>query len=265
MSTFIQEILGLLQSQRKKTTLKPDIDYIEFGRLGESTLNTGTSYAPKMQAYTMRMDDFIVAMGDSDTKYDLNSSTSGSNVNINLVPSTGSTDVVILEAGTNITLTNTGTNQITIDATHPVPGGYFGGRLSNNITPTVIVLVNTFYPVNFEWANVLSNLWSVRTNGSGYDSGFQYTGTPTGIFNIICSFSLTGFPVGDLVTFALFKNSVIITGSEQEMESSSLYYSVGTVQSMISVETDDYIELWVTSNNSLSVILQTVSVSVTAV
>ena len=117
MSIFVQEVIGLLKLGKRKTTFRPTHDYIEFGRLSHSTLNTGSSYAPKMEPFTMRMDDFIIAMGDSDTTYDLNSSAVGSNVGINLVPSSGSTDVIILEAGTNITLTNTGTNQITIDAT----------------------------------------------------------------------------------------------------------------------------------------------------
>jgi len=178
----------------------------------------------------------------------------------------GGTFTAISSATTNATghVTATDVTTYTLPSSSN-SGGYFGGRLSNNVVSTTMPLVNNYYVVNFDWANIISSLWSDRTNTGGYDSGFQYTGATTTIFNIICNFSLTGFPVGNLVTFALYANGNIITGSEQEMESSSLYYSVGTVQAMISLQTDDYIELWVTSNNSLSVILQTVSVSVTAV
>ena len=120
MSIFVQEVLGLLQLGKRKSAFRPTQDYIEFSRLSQSSLNTGSSYVPKMEAFTMRMDDFIVAMADGDTTYDLYSSTIGANVGINLAASSGSTDLILLEEGTNITLTNTGTDRITIDAIVPV-------------------------------------------------------------------------------------------------------------------------------------------------
>ena len=255
MSTFIQEILGLLQSQRKKTTLKPDIDYIEFGRLGESTLNTGTSYAPKMQAYTMRMDDFIVAMGDSDTKYDLNSSTSGSNVNINLVPSTGSTDVVILEAGTNITLTNTGTNQITIDATHPVPRGYIGARANMTGQSTSLPIVTEWYALNYLFlSDVTASLWTIQLGTANFYNRIQYDGTPDQMFNIIVTFTINGWTVGDLAQFALYNNSVLIPYSEQRIEATSSFYTTGTLQAMQLMSTGDFIEVYAKAPTAATIV-----------
>jgi len=59
MSIFIQEVLGLLKLGKKATTLKPNYDYVEIGRLRSSSLNTGSSYAPKMEPFAIKMNDFI--------------------------------------------------------------------------------------------------------------------------------------------------------------------------------------------------------------
>lgn len=68
----------------------------------------------------------IDSSGGSGTTYDLTSAQATNDVNINLVPSSGVTDTVTLVAGTNITLTDNGTNQVTIDAAgggSGTPGG----------------------------------------------------------------------------------------------------------------------------------------------
>jgi len=62
------------------------------------------------------------------TTYDLTSAQATNDVNINLTPSDGGvTDVVTLVAGTNITLTDNGSNQVTIDAAGGGGGGTPGG------------------------------------------------------------------------------------------------------------------------------------------
>jgi len=55
------------------------------------------------------------------TTYDLNSSQSGTDVDVNLVGSDATTDTVKLVAGANITLTDNGLNNITIDAADAPP------------------------------------------------------------------------------------------------------------------------------------------------
>ena len=58
MSIFTQELLGLFKLGKRKTTYKPSQDYIEVGRLySSSTLNTGSSYAPRMEPYMMKISD----------------------------------------------------------------------------------------------------------------------------------------------------------------------------------------------------------------
>tara|TARA_R110000796_G_scaffold93998_1_gene198712 strand:- start:2016 stop:2921 length:906 start_codon:yes stop_codon:yes gene_type:complete len=58
MSIFTQELLGLFKLGKRKTTYKPSQDYIEVGRLyNSSTLNTGSSYAPRMEPYMIKLSD----------------------------------------------------------------------------------------------------------------------------------------------------------------------------------------------------------------
>lgn len=59
MSIFIQEVLNLLQRNKDKKTLNLQTDWFEFGRKGSSTLNTGTSYAPSMEPYVIKAQDFV--------------------------------------------------------------------------------------------------------------------------------------------------------------------------------------------------------------
>lgn len=66
------------------------------------------------------------------TTYDYSSAQSGSNVNLNLIPSTGTTDTVTLVAGSNITLTDNGSNNVTIAASGGGGAGY--SREINNFT-----------------------------------------------------------------------------------------------------------------------------------
>ena len=53
---------------------------------------------------------------DPNTTYDLASAQNAANVDVTLTGSDATTDTVTLAAGTNITLTDNGSNQITIDA-----------------------------------------------------------------------------------------------------------------------------------------------------
>lgn len=65
------------------------------------------------------------------TTYDYASAQSGDNVNLNLIPLTGTTDTVTLVAGSGITLTDNGSNNVTIASTSS-GGGY--SREINNFT-----------------------------------------------------------------------------------------------------------------------------------
>tara|TARA_R110000772_G_scaffold45768_1_gene104653 strand:+ start:418 stop:2475 length:2058 start_codon:yes stop_codon:yes gene_type:complete len=60
MSILIQEILGLLKRNKKKTTLERDRDYFEFGKLAStSRINTASSYIAQMEPFTIKYQDFF--------------------------------------------------------------------------------------------------------------------------------------------------------------------------------------------------------------
>jgi len=60
MSNFIQEVLGLLNRNQKKITLDKNKDWFEFGKLYQTgTLNTGTSYSPKMDPFVIKWGDLV--------------------------------------------------------------------------------------------------------------------------------------------------------------------------------------------------------------
>ena len=60
MSTFIQEVLGLLNRNQKKTTLDKTKDWFEFGKLyPTSSLNNKSGYTPKMDPFVIKWGDFI--------------------------------------------------------------------------------------------------------------------------------------------------------------------------------------------------------------
>ena len=88
--------------------------------------NPGPGAAGTVDTYTITYDDattdtFTVTNGNA-TVYDLDSVQNGPDADIRLVPGLGTTDIVKLEAGTNITLTDTGSN-IKIDAAGGASGG----------------------------------------------------------------------------------------------------------------------------------------------
>lgn len=60
MSVFIQEVLGLLNRNKKKITLDKNKDWFEFGKLyASSSLNNQTSYTPQMEPFIIKWGDFI--------------------------------------------------------------------------------------------------------------------------------------------------------------------------------------------------------------
>ena len=60
MSIYIQEVLGLLKRNKKKTTLERDRDYFEFGKLAStSRIDTSSSYIAQMEPFTIKYQDFF--------------------------------------------------------------------------------------------------------------------------------------------------------------------------------------------------------------
>ena len=120
----------------------------------------------------------VLGLPASDTTYDLTSAQSTNDVNLNLVGSDATTDTVKLVAGTGITLTDNGSNQVTIDGSAQGVTSLEGlsGALLLNGTQNITVTDNgsntitlTGYddtPVTTNAANIATNTTDIATNAT---------------------------------------------------------------------------------------------------
>jgi hypothetical protein len=125
--------------------------------------------------------------GGGGTTYDLASAQDGNNVDITLTPATGAVDTVQLTAGTNITLTDNGSNNITIDAAGGGGGSGLwtavGSDIYNNnwnsTNGTVVIGKNTTstdITAQVEVAGRISQLYNGNSVALGYRAGESDTG-----------------------------------------------------------------------------------------
>lgn len=93
---------------------------------------------------------------DTNTTYDYGAAGAAGNINLALSGSDGSNDVVTMQAGTNITLTDNGSNTFTIDA-----AGGGGGSFESPLSPARQVKTTT------------NNFWNfaMPQDGNNYDGG----------------------------------------------------------------------------------------------
>ena len=69
MSVYIQEVLGLLKRNKKKTKLDKMRDHFEFGKLyANSSLNTGAAYNPKMEPFVVKFGDLVCEVTEDLTR-----------------------------------------------------------------------------------------------------------------------------------------------------------------------------------------------------
>lgn len=69
MSVYIQEVLGLLKRNKKKTKLDKVKDHFEFGKLYQnSTINTGAAYNPKMEPFVVKFGDLVCEVTEDLTR-----------------------------------------------------------------------------------------------------------------------------------------------------------------------------------------------------
>ena len=93
-----------------------------FINLSPNTTQTGAATLTADLSASGTADSTTFLRGDNQwvtvagTTYDYSSAQSGDDVNLNLIPSTGATDTVTLVAGSNITLTDNGSNNVTVAA-----------------------------------------------------------------------------------------------------------------------------------------------------
>jgi hypothetical protein len=117
---------------------------------------------------------------DNNTTYDLGSAQSTNDVNINLTGSDGTTDTVKLVAGTNITLTDNSSGEVTIDAASAAGLTSFGiatdptstaGTVDvTNNTITFTEKVNTIDGVNYNYIAQDISATNILTTGLSADT-----------------------------------------------------------------------------------------------
>ena len=110
MSIFIQEVLGLLKRNKKKTTLDKDRDYFEFGKLATtSRINTAASYIAQMEPFTIKYQDLFC-----DLRQDLTLTVADSGVEGKIPVYTAKDAICSLDSLKDSIMTQTQDTKITI-------------------------------------------------------------------------------------------------------------------------------------------------------
>jgi len=129
-----------------------------------------------------------ISATDTDTTYDLTSAQNVSDVDITLTGSDATTDTVKLVAGTNITLTDSGTNQVTIDAAGGGEAntasnvGTGAGQVFKQKTGVDLELKTIKAGTNITVTNNVDDITIDATGGSGEVNTASNVGVGDGVF-----------------------------------------------------------------------------------
>jgi len=125
MGSLLQDVLGLF-SKKKFTQPVPYVpskdDYFVLSTKAESSLNV-MAYLPKVEQTLISAKQFADAIvAGTDTTYDYSSAGFKGGVNLILTGSDATIDIVKLYGGTNISITDDGSNNVTISSTDQFVG-----------------------------------------------------------------------------------------------------------------------------------------------
>ena len=109
--------------------LNVDLQLLEDGIVTDTvTLQAGGNVQLNQQGQAV-----VFSSTNTNTTYQYGSGQNGSDVDLRLTPSLGAPDQVKLVAGTNITLTDNGSSEVTIDAAGGGGATLYGSKYQNNI------------------------------------------------------------------------------------------------------------------------------------
>ncbi len=185
---FLEYIVGteILISEQDEISTFGHYNIDSYTQIGTTTfyaLNLtfigGSGYIEKKKIYNTC--SFVLSSEDNNTTYDLDSIQNGPNSDIRLIGSDSTTDIVTLEAGTNVTLTNTGSN-ILIDVVdmgdknyvHDQPVASVTWTVQHNLDkfPSCTMVLSTgqqgYGDVNFIDENNLTITFSGAVSGKAY-------------------------------------------------------------------------------------------------
>jgi len=117
-----------ISNQTKTFTIGDIANFVNTSSGNVSSIIAGTGISVDQATGNVTVSSTI-----TDTTYDLASAQSTNDVDVTLTGSDASVDTVKFVAGTNVTLTDNGSNQITIDAAGPGSGGISGSGTLNQI------------------------------------------------------------------------------------------------------------------------------------
>lgn len=117
-----------ISNQTKTFTIGDIANFVNTSSGNVSSIIAGTGISVDQATGNVTVSSTI-----TDTTYDLASAQSTNDVDVTLTGSDASVDTVKFVAGTNVTLTDNGSNQITIDAAGPGAGSISGSGTLNQI------------------------------------------------------------------------------------------------------------------------------------
>ena len=134
------------------------------------------------------------------TTYDYSSIQSGDDVDLNLTPSTGAVDTVKLVAGSGMTLTDDGSNNVTIDYTgssiqsRVVDTFNIANTTTNDLTLTAIPFDKTYVDLYVSGVYQSKTLYSVLNNVLTFTAGFFPNGS---LVETIVSLTVSNEPLAE--------------------------------------------------------------------
>ena len=97
---------------------------------------------------------------------------------------------------------------------------------------------------------------SMGLNGFSHTSNrLTYTGTATRTFEVLATLSAHTVSGAETLTFFLYKNGTLITGAEIDRKVSNNDIGAVAVSALVSLATNDYVEVWVESLTGDDVII----------
>ena len=198
---FLDYIVGteiLISEQNEISTFghyKID-SYTQIGVTTFYTLNLtfigGSGYIEKKKIYDTC--SFVLASEDLDTTYELDSIQNGPNSDIRLIGSDLTENIVKLQAGTNVTLTDTGSN-ILIDVTAVGTVTSIDASIDGDSLSVAGVPITSAGTIAFNWEG--TNLQYVDGEGNLQTFPTIPTGTVTSVGQTHAgnAFSVTGSPI----------------------------------------------------------------------
>ena len=195
---------------------------------GLSVLSTGTFIGGTVDFQTSTVDfanATVTGLPDTNTTYDYGAVGAAGNINMALTGSDATNDVVTMQAGTNITLTDNGSNTFTIDAAGGGGGGmeatlYTTGRGVNMVpgsTSSGDLWRTTYVPDTYGTSTTNINNEQMKVVAMGLIEG--QTVDSFGVH--IRTATTTG-----VITAALYKT---IIGSDGNIAGGALEYNFGTI------------------------------------